>query len=204
MQIIDTRGQQCPAPLIATKRALRNIETGESFIVLTDNKTSFNNILRFLHDNNAKVSYEEAEGGWQLTIEKSGNEKIDLNPEIYCPTSIPHFSKGDFVIAISSDMMGEGDMELGHILMNNFIKAITDLDVLPGNIVFYNSGVMLGSDDSPVIDYLVNIEKMGVRLLFCGTCAEHFSLQDRIKIGILSNMFEIVQVMASSSNIIKP
>jgi hypothetical protein len=29
--------------------------------------------------------------------------------------------------------MGEGDTDLGHLLMSNFIKAIKDLDKLPQN-----------------------------------------------------------------------
>jgi selenium metabolism protein YedF len=204
MQIVDTSGQLCPAPLIATKRALRNTKTGESFIVITDNKTSFNNIIRFLKDNNAKVSYKESDGVWQLSITRSGTGNIDLNPEEYCTVEIPHFSTGDFIIAFKSDKMGDGDDELGHLLMNNFIKAIKDLDILPIKMVFYNSGIKLGSDDSPVVDHLIQLEKMGVSLLFCGTCINHYSMENKIKIGIISNMFEIVQAMASASNIVNP
>jgi TusA-related sulfurtransferase len=54
MQIIDTTGQQCPAPLIATKRALKDANTGDSFQIITDNPTAFNNIVRFLKDNNTR------------------------------------------------------------------------------------------------------------------------------------------------------
>jgi len=56
---------------------------------------------------------------------------------------------GDFVIAFTSDKMGDGDEELGHLLMGNFIKAIKDLDVLPRKMVFYNKGVTLGAVESP-------------------------------------------------------
>ena len=45
---------------------------------------------------------------------------------------------------------------------------------------------------------------MGVELLFCATCVNYYSLEDKIKIGTLSNMYEIVQTMASASNIVKP
>jgi selenium metabolism protein YedF len=100
--------------------------------------------------------------------------------------------------------MGDGDEELGHLLMSNFIKGIKDLDSLPVKMVFYNKGVILGAEDSPVIDHLKEIEKMGVRLFLCATCAKHYSLEEKIKIGTLSNMFEIVQVMASAGNVVKP
>jgi TusA-related sulfurtransferase len=68
MRIIDTKGQQCPAPLIATKRALKEAKTGESFKILTDKKTSLENISRFLKDNKTEFSVEETEGVWTLTV----------------------------------------------------------------------------------------------------------------------------------------
>ena len=100
--------------------------------------------------------------------------------------------------------MGDGNDELGHLLMGNFIKAIKDLDTLPAKMVFYNKGVTLGTEDSPVIDHLKEIEKMGVALLLCGTCIKFYSLEEKIKIGTVSNMFEIAQVMAKAGNIVKP
>jgi selenium metabolism protein YedF len=204
MQIIDTTGQQCPAPLIATKRALKDAQAGDSFKVIADSQTSFSNISRFLKDNNTCFSFEESNGIWTLTIKKTKPEFVNANPEDYCRAEVPHFSQGDFIIVFTSDKMGDGNEELGHLLMINFVKAIKDLDVLPGKMVFYNKGVTLGADDSPVIDHLKEIEKMGVPLLFCATCVKFFSLEEKINIGNLSNMFEIVQIMSAAGNIVKP
>jgi len=204
MKVVDTKGQQCPAPLIATKRALKDSKTGDSFEVMTDNKTALDNISRFLKDNQTAYSVTENSGVWIITVSK-GNQDVALtDTEDYCTPEIPHFSKGDFIIVFNSDKMGEGDEELGRLLIANFIKAIKDLDVLPGKMVFYNNGVKLGSMDSSVYDHLKEIEKMGVTLLFCATCAKYYSLEEKIKVGTLSNMFEIAQVMASAGNIIKP
>jgi selenium metabolism protein YedF len=204
MRTIDTRGQQCPAPLIATKRALKEAKTGESFKVLTDNKTSLENISRFLKDNKTEFSVEETDGAWTLTVTKISVNITLKNTEDYCTNEVPHFSQGDFIIVFSSDKMGEGDSELGHLLMANFIKAIKDLEILPKKMVFYNNGVKLGTVDSPVFEHLREIEKMGVELLLCATCAKYYSLEEKIKVGSLSNMYEIAQVMASAGNILKP
>jgi len=204
MQIVDTSGQQCPAPLIATKSALKGARIGDSFKVITDNQTSFNNISRFLQDNKTEFSSGESNGIWTLLITKKTSGSVTADPAEYCTTEIPHFSRGDFIVAFTSDKMGEGDAELGHLLMGIFIKAIRDLDVLPGKMVFYNRGVTLGSEDSPVIDHLREIEKMGVNMLLCATCAKYYSIEEKIKIGTLSNMFEIAQVMSSAGNIIRP
>jgi selenium metabolism protein YedF len=204
MRIVDTRGQKCPAPILATKKALKEAITGESFEVLTDNQASFDNLRRFLKDNKTQFSVEESDGIWTLTISKGSDEITLTKPAEYCVTDLPHFSQGNFVIALSSDRMGSGDKELGDMLMINFIKAIKDLDILPGKIVFYNRGVMLGKDDSPVIGHLKEIEEMGVKLLICATCIKFYSIEEKIHIGILSNMYEIAQTMVSASNVVKP
>ena len=204
MRIVDTIGQLCPAPLIATKRAIKETPVGESFLVLIDNQTSYANVSRFLKDNSTPFTSTEKDGIWTLTVTKSTGELIKPETAEYCETDVPHFRKGDFVVAVSSDKMGEGDEELGTLLMTNFIKAIHDLDILPSKMVFYNSGVRLGRKDSEVKQILEDLEAMGVALFLCGTCINHFSLQEEIKIGTVSNMFEIVQIMASAGKVVKP
>jgi len=204
MRIVDTKGHLCPAPLIAAKKALKETAGGESFILLTDNQTSFDNLSRFLKDNKADFQVSESGGVWTLTITKTTGEVALTNPEDYCAPSISHFEKGNYVVVISSDKMGEGDEELGHLLMANFIKALKDLDELPSKMVFYNNGVKLATKSSPVIEHLRDLEKMGVELMLCATCINHYSLESVVGAGTVSNMYTITEVMASAGNIIKP
>jgi selenium metabolism protein YedF len=204
MRVIDTKGQQCPAPIIATKKALKEAKQGEIFLVLTDNKTSLDNLIRFLKDNKTEFSVGQAGDTWTLRITKKTAEVQQSEAERYCSTDIPHFKQGNFIIVFSSDKMGEGDEELGHLLMTNFIKAIKELETLPKTMVFYNNGVKLGTVNSPVSEHLKEIEKMGVGLLFCATCIKYYSIEEKMKTGSLSNMYEIAQVMASAEHIIKP
>jgi len=204
MRIVDTKGQLCPAPLIAAKRALRETATGDSFIVLTDNQISFNNLSRFLKDNKTEFSVTEEAGVWSLTVTKLTGDVSQTSAEDYCAPSIAHFEKGNFIVVISSDKMGDGDDELGHLLMGNFIKALKDLDRLPQKVVFYNKGVTIVTKNSPVIDHLTDLEKMGVELLLCATCVNYYKLEDQTGAGILSNMYVIAEAMASAAKIIKP
>ncbi len=204
MRVVDTKGQLCPAPLIATRKALKESAVGESFIVLTDNQTSLNNVTRFLKDNNTAFQMSEKGGVWSLTITKSAGEMVHPEAEDYCDNGINHFEKGNYIIAITSDKMGEGDDHLGHLLMANFIKAIKDLDRLPAKMVFYNKGVTLAAKDSPVIADLKDLEKMGVELLLCATCINYYALESGVGTGILSNMYVIAEAMASAGNIVRP
>jgi selenium metabolism protein YedF len=204
MKIVDTKGQLCPAPLIAAKRALREIVVGDSFIILTDNQTSFNNLSRFLKDNNTKFSITEEAGVWTLTVTKLAGGVSETSAEEYCAPAVSHFEKGNFIVVISSDKMGDGDDELGHLLMSNFIKALKDLDRLPQKMVFYNKGVTIVTKSSPVIGHLTDLEKMGVELLLCATCVNYYKIEEQRGAGILSNMYVIAEAMASAEKIIKP
>ena len=204
MKTVDTKGQLCPAPLIATKRELKATKVGESFIVLTDNLNSFNNVSRFLKDNNTGFQVSETSGVWTLTITKTAVELSHPNAEDYCAPDVSHFEKGNYVIVFSSDKMGEGDDELGHLLISNFIKALKDLDTLPQSMLFYNSGVKLAINNSHVIDNLKDMEKMGVELLICATCVNHYKVESVIGVGTLSNMYSIAEKMASAVSVIKP
>lgn len=204
MRIVNTKGELCPAPLIAAKRALKETAAGESFVILTDNLTSLNNLSHFLKDNKTVFQVSKKDGVWSLIVTKATGELSNPNTEDYCEPAIAHFGQGNFIVVISSDKMGEGDGELGYLLITNFIKALKDLDKLPRKIVFYNKGVMLVTKSSPVIDHLRDLEKMGVMLLLCATCVNFYKLEDQTGAGILSNMYVIAEAMASAGHIVKP
>ena len=204
MKIVDTKGQLCPAPLIAAKKALKETPRGESFVLITDNKTSFDNLTRFLKDNKAETQFEESNGTWTITITNTIGEVIKPNAEEYCAPEVTHFEKGDFVVVISSDKMGEGDETLGYLLMTTFINSLKDLDKMPKKILFYNNGVKMITKSSPVIQPLKDLEKMGVELMACGTCVNHYGLSDEIGAGIIGNMYSIAEAMALSGKILKP
>jgi len=204
MRIVDTKGQLCPAPLIAAKKALKETAEGESFVVLTDNKTSFDNLSRFLKDNKCDFQVIESEGVWTLTVTKKTGEIEDIKAEDYCIPAITHFEKGNYVVAITSDKMGDGDAELGHLLIGNFIKALKDLDKLPQHIVFYNKGVTLAVKDSPVVENIKDLEKMGVAIHLCATCVNYYKLEKSVEVGTLSNMYSIAELMAAAGSVIRP
>ena len=204
MRIVDTKGQLCPAPLIAAKKALKDTVEGETFRILTDNQTSFDNLCRFLKDNGAGFQFEESEGVWTMTVTRVTGDIVETKVEEYCVPAISHFEKGNYVVAITSDKMGDGDEELGHLLISNFIKALKDLDKLPQHMVFYNKGVTLAVNESPVIEHIKDLERMGVEIHLCATCVNFYKLEKSIVVGTLSNMYSIAEIMSSSGNVLKP
>jgi selenium metabolism protein YedF len=204
MRIVDTKGQACPAPLVATKKALKESAEGETFIVLTDSQNTLFNLIRFLKDNKTVFHTTESEGVWTLTILKGTEESRETKAEDYCISEVSHFEKGNFIVAFTSDKMGDGDDELGHLLVNNFLTVLKDLDKLPQHIVFYNRGVTLAAKSSPVIDHIRDLERMGIDILLCATCVSYYNLEGEIGAGRQSNMYAIAEIMASAGNIIRP
>ncbi len=108
------------------------------------------------------------------------------------------------VIAISGDHMGKGNDELGAILMKSFIHSLVETGKIPDTILFYNTGVWLIVKKSDVIEDIKKLESMGVEMLICGTCVNHFKIADEIDAGTISNMHEILDRMAGAGKLLMP
>ncbi len=67
--MIDTSGLSCPEPVIMVKKAM---ESGEdSYTVIADNRTAFENITRFAAHQGFGVSGEENDGVYTIRIERN-------------------------------------------------------------------------------------------------------------------------------------
>jgi selenium metabolism protein YedF len=204
MKIIDTKGQKCPRPIVETKKALRESRIGETFQVVTDNKTSFANISRFLEDHKIKYSVFEENRIWTFQITNETGEAISTPAKNYCEVKPATDTNNNFAVAVSSELMGQGDDNLGRQLMKSFFVALSCLDGMPSVIAFYNSGVKLALKDSSVIDTLKEIEKKGTEIILCGTCVDHYKIGDRIGIGKIGDMYFITQKLSAACNVLRP
>ena len=108
------------------------------------------------------------------------------------------------VVVIASATMGEGDPELGRLLMKGYIYALTQLDTLPKTLLFYNGGAALTCERSASLEDLKSLEAQGVQILTCGTCLNHYGLTDSLKVGEVTNMYVIAETMAGAAKIVKP
>ena len=108
------------------------------------------------------------------------------------------------VLLFTSDKLGEGDHELGEILMKSFIHVLSESSKIPSTIIFYNSGVKLTTEDSVCSKDLEIIGKNGAELLICGTCADYYNIKEEISVGKISNMVTIVQELQDAKKVLKP
>lgn len=67
---VDARGLSCPEPVLRTRRALDEIDSG-IVVVLVDAEVSKENVSRMARRMGCEVEVEEYDGGYKLTITKS-------------------------------------------------------------------------------------------------------------------------------------
>ncbi len=103
------------------------------------------------------------------------------------------------VVVINQDQMGHGDRDLGRKILGTFLKKSIALHGLEA-IAFYNGGVRLVANDSPVLAELTSLEANGVDLLPCGTCIEAFGIE--VAVGKVSSMDDIVAELARAEKIL--
>lgn len=106
------------------------------------------------------------------------------------------------LLQVTSNVMGQGDDTLGISLIENYFKLIIQEDALPKFIAFYNGGIKLVTNESPVIGILKEIEKKGVKLLACKTCLIHFGLLDKIEVGMAGTMIDIITLQKEADKVI--
>ena len=113
-------------------------------------------------------------------------------------------SRGDFVVAVDTAVMGRGSDELGAALMKGFLFAVSQLERLPKTMLFYNGGAKLTVEGSDSLEDLRSMEAQGVEILTCGTCLSHYGLTEKLAVGSVTNMYTIVETLAGAGKVIKP
>ena len=188
---VNAVGEVCPKPVIMTKKALKEIESGV-VEVSVDNQTSKENVEKMAKEMGHTFETREEGNVFVITITKAG-EKQEKSSE-----------EENIVISIGSDKMGEGEDELGKILIKGFIYALTEAETLPKTVLLYNKGVLLASTFEDTVKDLKVLEERGVEILSCGTCANFYHVQDQIKVGTLTNMYTILEKQMKATKVIKP
>ncbi len=198
---INAKGLACPEPVIRTKKAL---ETDNDVTVFVDNTTAVENIKRLASSMNCSVDIKEESGGiYRLRLVKKGGAVPQAEPEyLSCGTAAG--ASGPTVIAFTSDVMGKGNDELGAVLAKAFVHTVTELEKLPDVLIFYNTGVKLAVEGSPVLEDLKALEKRGVKILACGTCLNFLNLKEKLGAGIVSNMYDIAGTLMNAGRIVEP
>jgi len=111
-------------------------------------------------------------------------------------------SFADTIILINRDGMGSADVALQHKLLDTYLKLLMENNSLPAAICFYTDGVKLVTEGSPLLERLSQIEQQGVRLIICSTCLTYFGLSEKVRVGIVGGMSDILEAQGKASKVI--
>lgn len=204
---VDAMGDQCPIPVIKTKKALKEITETTLVEVHVDNEIAVQNLSKMAKQKNLEYKCEKLEEQHYIIKINAETEGVSIqqkapaenDKEICYPDR-----KSNTVVVLSSNQMGNGSEELGQILMKGFIFALTELDELPSTVLLYNSGVKLSTEGSNSIEDLKTLQAQGVEILSCGTCLNYYDLTEKLQVGDVTNMYFILEKMAQADKIIRP
>ena len=201
MVTVNAMGDNCPIPVVKTKKAMQALTGPETIEVLVDNEIAVQNVTKMAKDQGGEVSSEKiAEKEYKVVIKMQGAPAAANEA---CEEGTPDM-RNNTIVVVRSDRMGCGNDALGKVLIKGFIYAITQLDTLPKKMLFYNGGATLTIEGSEALEDLKSLEAQGVEILTCGTCLDYYEVKDKLAVGSVTNMYSIVEAMAEAGKIITP
>ena len=203
---VDARGMACPLPVVNAKKASEEMTQGGTLTVLVDNEIAVQNLTKFGNSKGFTVSSEKKnEKDFAVTFQIPANgtqpSPVTSSDE---PACTPDSKKHGLVAVLSANTMGNGEEQLGKILMKSFIFALTKQDQLPETILCYNSGAYLTCEGSDSLEDLKSLEAEGVKILTCGTCLDFYGLKEKLAVGGVTNMYEIVEKQMKATLVVRP
>jgi selenium metabolism protein YedF len=203
-QTVDARGLACPQPVLETRRVVEEGLAGQ-FTVLVDNDAAKENVSRYARNQGCDVSVRQDGTHYEISITRPETQIKPAIQEEMLPCPVPESSvPARNVVFVGNNCLGRGDDELGRKLMRGFLRTIIDVPPLPWRMVFINGGVKLTTEDDEAVEAASVLAERGVEVLSCGTCLQHFGLTEKLRIGRVTNMFEVIETLNQASKVISP
>lgn len=198
MKEVDARGLECPKPVLLTKETIEK-DNPNNLTVLVSNDTAVGNVTRFAENSGYSVTTTQQGNYFILHLSKGTQAQSQ-------PVSQPRTMESvneNIVFFITSNEFGQGQQELGQLLMKSFINTINEANMLPATMIFVNSGIFLTTEGSPVLPALQEIAQKGVQIINCGTCLDFYKRKDQLKVGSISNMYTITETLMKATKVIR-
>ena len=193
MITVNAVGKACPEPVIMTRAA---VEKGAAELeVLVDNAVAVSNVTRFLEGQGFRVQHQENGGEFKVTARREGT----------APAAGPapcNRGGARLAVLIAGKTLGREDKELGEVLIKGFLGTLSKLETPPAVLALMNEGVKLALSDASTCDHLKDLERTGTKILVCGTCTNHFGITERVGVGTISNMFEILEAVTGADKVL--
>ena len=188
---IDAGGKQCPIPVIMAKKEL---EAGEQDVeIVVDGPTQVGNLERLGDALGRKATSEPF--GDKFLVKFANGETIKGAQVAEADT---------YAVFFNTNAIGTNNSELGGNLAKMAIFTLSESERVPSYVLFMNEGVKLPAGDEPqIIENLNTLIEKGTQVLVCGTCLNFYGIKDDLKVGTVSNMYDILGAMQEVSKVIK-
>ncbi|MFZ4856501.1 MAG: sulfurtransferase-like selenium metabolism protein YedF [Desulfuromonadaceae bacterium] len=203
MKELDCRGMNCPAPVLHVRDTLAQGALND-ISVLVDNEAARQNVSRFLEHQSYQVQ-SEGQGDLFRVVGTRGEGASSNSsvPASSLPVALQSATGAKkIMVLITSTHMGHGDDGLGDMLMFNFIKTLKEMGPDLWRVAFVNSGVSFTSEGSEAVPLLQELAGNGVQIAACGACLAYFHILDKLQVGEVTNMFDIVTGMQQADSVI--
>ena len=194
---IDARGKQCPIPVVMAKKELEaDVQDVE---ILVDGQTQVDNLARLGDTMGRPITSEPFEG---IFLVKFANGETKKDAEFDADSCNTNSS---YAVFFNTDAIGTNVGELGGNLAKMAIFTLSESEQLPAYVLFMNEGVKLvaGDCEQQVVDNLNAMIEKGTKVLVCGTCLNFYGIKDELKVGQVSNMYDIIGAMQEVGKTIK-
>lgn len=98
--------------------------------------------------------------------------------------------------------MGHAPDDLSQTLIRNYLTLLGEEKSLPSAILLYGEGVKLVCDDSQVLEPMKKLNALGVNIIVCKTCLNYFGLLEKIRVGQVGTMADIVTMQLEAGKVI--
>ena len=201
---VNAMGDTCPIPVVKTKDAIRRLGADGGVVeTLVDNEIAVQNLTKMA-----------GQKGYGVESEKLGENEYRVVMTVGAGAHLPAENEGTVcmvpagqkstVVVVSADHMGEGEGELGKNLLKAFLYALSQQETLPKTILFYNGGAFLTCEGSLSLEDLKSMAERGVEILTCGTCLNFYGLTEKLAVGSVTNMYDIVEKQMAADLIVRP
>ncbi len=198
---IDARGKPCPMPVLLAKEAL---DRGDGAVeVLVDNAVAVENLKRLGSSRQLSVSVEAGEGAWTVRFAAGEGAAPAPRPAQAAPGSACTPAGCGTAVFITRETLGGGDDALGANLMKMFLYTLSQEDAPPAALIFMNGGVRWPTGrDEDAVESIRQLQERGTEVLVCGTCLGFYGLTDAVRVGTVSNMYDILERLQGAAKVI--
>ncbi|MDR2574962.1 MAG: sulfurtransferase-like selenium metabolism protein YedF [Treponema sp.] len=207
MTTLNMLGKPCPIPVVEAKKILLQ---GQDVTVLVDNNIAVQNLEKMAAGLGHDFSFEQkGEAEYAVVIIVKNSAAGPASCQAAAPTARPETAPSEFspcdsrqVFLITGDQIGISAEEAGKKLMQTFLYSLAQLPKAPEIILLINAGVKLAAQGSDVLDNLKALAEHGADIRSCGQCLNYYGLTEKLAVGKITNMMEIVEFLTSSRRVI--